>query len=206
MTIAAVLFDIGNVLIQWQPERYFDRRIGPERRRALFAEVALHAMMDEIDSGAPFGDTVEAWARDHAGWAEEIRRFHDDWTGLAQPEIPRSVRLLQALKARGHRVFALSNFGVQNFPLSVAAHPFLDLFDRRYISGEMGLIKPDPAIYAAVEADCGLAPDTLLFTDDRADNIAAAAARGWQTHLFDGAAGWAQCLVEAGLLTGKEAA
>lgn len=206
MTVRAVIFDIGNVLIEWQPERHFDRIIGPDRCAAFFAEVALHRMMDEIDAGAHFGETVERWAQTHPDWTTEIRMFRDNWPDLAQPAIDHSVRLLRALKARGHPVFALSNFGVQNFPLSVATFPFLDLFDRRYISGEMGLIKPDPAIYAALEADCGLPPETLLFTDDRADNIAAARARGWQTHLFDDAAGWARCLVRAGLLTRQEAA
>ena len=70
----------------------------------------------------------------------------------------------------------------------------------------MGVIKPEPRIYEMVEQDCGVAPDALLFTDDRADNIAMAASRGWQTHLFEGPAGWANRLVAAGLLSEKEAA
>ena len=116
------------------------------------------------------------------------------------------MRLLRALKSARVPVFALSNFGAQNFPLSQAEFPFLGEFDRYYISGQMGLIKPDPAIYAAVEADCGIAPEHLLFTDDRLDNIKAAGARGWQVHLFDGANGWAQCLARSGLLTKENTA
>ena len=102
-------------------------------------------------------------------------------------------------------VFALSNFGAQNFPLSEAQFPVLAEFDRRYISGEMGMVKPDPAIYAAVEADCGIAPDRLFFTDDRADNIAAARARGWVAHRFDGPAGLSQALIEHGVLSAEDA-
>lgn len=68
------------------------------------------------------------------------------------------------------------------------------------------MIKPDPQIFARVEADCGIAPGALLFTDDRADNIAAARERHWQVHLFDGPAGLAARLVAAGLLTEKETA
>lgn len=206
MRVEAVIFDIGNVLIEWQPERYFDGVIGAARRRAFFAEVDIFTMMDRIDAGQDFARSVDAAARAHPDWAGEIRMFRDNWTDLAQPAIPHSVRLLRALRARGVPVFALSNFGAQNFPLSAAQFPFLADFDRRYISGEMGLIKPDPAIYAAVEADSGIAPARLLFTDDRADNIAAARARGWQTHLFDSPAGFAQCLVTAGLLNTEEAA
>jgi 2-haloacid dehalogenase len=69
----------------------------------------------------------------------------------------------------------------------------------------MGVIKPDPLIYRMVEDDCGLAPETLLFADDRADNIAMAASRGWQTHLFDGPQGWADRLVAEGLVRPDQA-
>jgi len=69
----------------------------------------------------------------------------------------------------------------------------------------MGLIKPDPAIYAALEDATGLPPKALIFTDDRAENIAAAAARGWQTHLFEHPQGWADRLVAEGLLSAEDA-
>ena len=87
-----------------------------------------------------------------------------------------------------------------------ASYPFLDEFDQLYLSGALGVTKPAPRIYELLEQACGIAPDALLFTDDRAENIAAAAARGWQTHLFDGPEGWANRLIAAGLLTAKEAA
>ena len=103
-------------------------------------------------------------------------------------------------------VFVLSNFGAENFPLSQAQFPFLTEFDRFYISGRMKMRKPDPAIYAAVEADCGLPAQSLLFADDRAENIDAAHARGWQTHLFTTPESWADCLVAAGLINRKDAA
>jgi 2-haloacid dehalogenase len=82
---------------------------------------------------------------------------------------------------------------------------FLREFDRQYVSGRMGVTKPDPRIYAMVEDDCGIAPDRLLFTDDKAENIAVAAARGWRTHHFDGWRAWARRLVAEGLLTEGEA-
>ena len=69
----------------------------------------------------------------------------------------------------------------------------------------MGVIKPAPRIYEMLEQDCGVAPERLLFTDDRADNIQAAAARGWQTHQFEGPQGWADRLIAEGLLTLQEA-
>ncbi|NCO21842.1 MAG: HAD family phosphatase [Rhodobacterales bacterium] len=206
MTLQAVIFDIGNVLIEWQPERYYDRIIGPDRRRAMFAEVDLHAMNDRVDRGADFRATIYDMAEAHPDWRAEIRAWHDHWLELACPVIPHSVRLMRALQAKRVPVFALTNFGVDSFALAKTAYDFLADFDRAYVSGHMQVIKPEARIYQMVEQECGLDPAALLFTDDRTDNIAVAAARGWQTHHFTGPEGWADRLVAAGLLTPDEAA
>lgn len=203
--IQAVVYDIGNVLIGWQPEVFYDRLYGRAERERLFATVDLHAMNDAIDRGADFRDTVEEWKHRHPELADHIRHWHDDWVALTGPVIDHSLALLRALRRRGVPVFALSNFGIGTFALARQAYPFLDEFDRRYLSGYMAMAKPDPAIYAAVEADSGRPPGTLLFVDDRPENIAAATARGWQGHVFDGPAGWAARLVREGLLNAEEA-
>ena len=205
MTINAVIFDIGNVLIEWKPERHYDAVIGEERRRAMFAEVDLHGMNDVVDRGGHFTETIYDWAEKYPEWRAEIRMWHDQWLKLATPAIPLSVRLMRALKARGTPVFILSNIGVQTWDIACEAYPYLTEFDHAYVSGHMQMAKPDAEIYAAVEDHCGLAPGSLLFADDRGDNIATAAARGWQTHLFTTPDGWAQRLVSEGLLTAEEA-
>ncbi len=201
MTINAVIFDIGNVLIEWQPERFYDRTIGADRRRAMFAALDLHGMNDDVDKGANFRDTVTAFAAANPDWQAEIMMWHDNWIELAAPAIPHSVEILRNLRAGGTPVFALSNFGIQTFDIAEPVYPFLTDFDRRYISGHMGVTKPDAKIYKMVEADCGLDPTTLLFVDDRQENLDAASARGWQTHLFEGPAGFADRLRDAGLLS-----
>ncbi len=203
--IEAVVFDIGNVLIVWQPERYYDRTIGETRRRAMFAEVARPAPEQRADAGNDFRQTIMDTAKAYPDWRTEIMDWADRWCDLAQPAIDHSVRLLRALRRNNVPVFALSNFGVQNFPLSEAQFPFLGEFDKRYISGEMQTRKPFEQIYQMVEEDCGIAPQSLLFTDDRTDNIATAQARGWQTHLFETPQGWADCLVSHGLLSQEDA-
>ncbi|MBY4894139.1 HAD family phosphatase [Rhodobacteraceae bacterium N5(2021)] len=205
MAVDAVIFDIGNVLIEWQPERHYDRVIGEDRRRAMFAAVDLHAMNDRVDRGENFRDMVVECAEANPTFRADIMLWHDDWLHMASPVIPHSVSLLRHLRRRSVPVFALSNFGIETFDIAKPEYPFLTEFDRAYISGHMGVIKPDAEIYARVEADCGLAPERLLFTDDRVDNIVAAAARGWQTHLFEGPRGWAEKLVAEGLLDEKEA-
>lgn len=205
MAVEAVIFDIGNVLIEWQPERFYDRVIGPDARRAMFAEVDLHGMNDIVDKGGLFRETIYETAERHPRWREPIRMWFDRWIEIAAPVIDRSVRLQRRLRARGVPVYSLTNFGIHSFAFAQTQYDFLSEFDRSYVSGHMGVIKPDPKIFEMVEADCGLAPDTLLFTDDRADNIAAAQARGWQTHRFEGPEGWAARLVAEGLLTEEDA-
>lgn len=203
--VTAVVFDIGNVLIEWNPARLYDPLLGPEGRARLFAEVDLDGMNRAIDLGAPFAETVAATAARHPRWAAAIRLWHDRWIEMASPAIPHSVRLMRALRARGVPVFALSNFGNASFEIGRAHYPFLDEFDARFLSGRLGVVKPDPAIYAALETATGVAPAELFFVDDRAANIAAANARGWQTHLFEGPAGLATALVAAGLVAAVEA-
>ena len=201
----AVVFDIGNVLIEWHPERFYDRVIGEDRRRAMFASVDLHGMNDRVDLGGHFTETIHATADEYPEWRAEILMWHDNWIELASPAIPHSIRLQRALRAKGIPVFSLTNFGIQSFDYAATHYPFLRDFDRQYISGHMQVIKPDPTIYQMLEQDCGVPPEALIFTDDRTDNIAMADSRGWQTHLFTGPQGWADRLVATGLLTAEEA-
>ncbi|WP_289043953.1 HAD family phosphatase [uncultured Aliiroseovarius sp.] len=196
----AVVFDIGNVLIRWQPEDLYDQWIGPARRREMFDTVDLHGMNDRVDRGEGFRQIIYDTANAYPQFRDAIRLWHDRWLDMADPAIDLSVRTLRALRSRGVPVFALSNFGRETFALALDKFDFLSEFDRRYISGHMGVIKPNPRIYEMVEVDCGVAPHGLLFVDDRADNIHAAAARGWQTHHFTGPDGWADHLTALGLI------
>ncbi|MCP5036650.1 MAG: HAD family phosphatase [Rhodobacteraceae bacterium] len=202
--IRAVVFDIGHVLIDWQPEAFYDRQIGAARRRALFDAVDLFAMNEKLDLGGDFRLIVCSEADNHPEFHDEIMMWFERWSELTGHGFEHSVRLLFALKARGIPVFALSNFGVGPFEIARVIYPFLEVFERKYISGHLGMIKPDPAIYAHVEGDCGLRAGALLFIDDRKENIAAAGVRGWQTHLFEGGQGLAMRLVREGLLSEEE--
>lgn len=206
MTIKAVIFDIGNVLIEWQPERFYDSVIGEDRRRDMFDTVNLHAMNDKVDMGHPFTETIYACAEAYPEWRAEIRMWHDRWIEMAAPVIDHSVRLMGALQAKGVPVFSLTNFGIQSYDYAATHYPFLRAFDRDFISGHMQVIKPAAKIYQMLEDTSGHRGAELIFTDDRIDNIAMAASRGWRTHLFEGPQGWADRLVSEGLLTRAEAA
>ena len=201
----AVIFDIGNVLTSWQPEAFYDRVIGLQRRQALFAAVDLHGMNEAIDAGALFRETIYDWADRIPDWTPEIRLWYDRWDELASPRIDGAIRLQRALRAKAVPVFALTNFGRHSWDEALPKLDFLADFDRTYVSGIMGVTKPDPRIYEMVEADCGIDPSALLFTDDKAENITAAARRGWRTHQFESWQGFARRLVAEGLLSTQEA-
>lgn len=205
MTVDTVVFDIGNVLIEWQPERHYDATIGEARRKAMFATVDLHAINDCVDRGQPFKATIEKAAAEHPEFKDEILMWYFDWIKMATPVIPHSVALLRALRAKGVRVVALTNFGIESFEFAETKFPFLTEFDKTYVSGRMGCVKPHRLIYEMVEVGEDTQADRLLFADDRQENIDMAKSRGWQTHLFDGPQGWAEKLVSVGLLTTSEA-
>ena len=198
--IDAVVWDVGRVLIEYDPVRFFDSAIGPDRRKALFEAVDLERYNLRSDAGESLQEVMQECAQEHPEFASEIRMFWDRWIEMASPEIPESVHLLKVLRARNIPVLALSNFGTETFRIACQHYPFLNSFDARYVSGDMKMIKPDPAFYAALEKGSGYAPERLLFTDDKPENIAAAAARGWKTHLFESPHGWAECLLSHGLI------
>jgi 2-haloacid dehalogenase len=185
----AVIFDIGNVLTRWQPEAFYDRVLGEDRRRALFAAVDLHGMNALVDDGALFRETIYDWADRHPDWAPEVRMWYDRWIELASPRIEGSIALLRALRAKGVPVFALTNFGSYSYDEARGMLDFLNEFDREYVSGRLKVSKPD----------------RLLFADDKAENVTAAARRGWRTHQFESWQGLAARLVAEGLLTKEEA-
>ena len=206
MTIKAVVFDIGNALIEWQPERFYDSVIGEERRCAMFEAVDLHGMNEKVDLGHPFTETIYGTAEEYPEWRAEIRMWHDRWIEMASPVIDQSVRLMKALQGKGIPVFSLTNFGIDSYAYAATHYGFLDEFDRDFISGHMQVTKPSVRIYEMLEEASGLSGDALLFADDRQVNIDAARARGWQAHLFEGPQGWADRLVAEGLLSAEEAA
>ena len=204
--IKAVVFDIGNVLLEWHPETFYDAILPPGDRARMFAETGIEAANLAVDRGAPFRDTIYAEAARHPQWEAALRLWHDRWIDICAPAIAGSAALLRALRAKGIPVFSLTNFGAETLLLAEARYPFLTEFDRKFVSAHLGVLKPEPAIYQALEDGSGLSGAELLFTDDKPENVAAAAARGWRTHLFEHPQGWARRLVAEGLLTTTEAA
>lgn len=204
-TIKAVVFDLGRVLINWEPEAFYDAQIGEARRKEFFDTVPIHDTNLNVDRGYAFKETIYALAEEYPDWSQEIRWWHDRWLEMASPRIPHSERLLRALKSKGIPVLALTNFGTETFEIAKDEYDFLTEFDQAYVSGQLKCIKPDAEIYQHLEQGSGWSGAELIFTDDRPENVEAAAKRGWRTHLFTTPDGWADRLISEGLLTKDEA-
>lgn len=185
-TPKAVVFDIGNVLMGWHPERVYAQLIpDPATRKAFFDETQIFEMNLEVDRGAPFKEYIYAHAAKFPRYETLIRAWHDRWIEMASPAIDGTVTILRALKARGVTVCALSNFGVESFAYACTVYPFLTEFDVPVISGREETIKPEARIYEILEERTGLLGQDLFFTDDMPKNIAAARARFWQAEIFE---------------------
>lgn len=197
----AVVFDIGRVLIQWNLRFLFEKLIrDPAELDWFLAHVVTEDWHFEHDAGRPLDDMLpERKARfpDHAALIDAYaQRFQETIPGL----IPGTHTLVERLAARGVPLFGLTNFGSAFWPEFRARHPLFDHFSDIVVSGDEQCAKPDSRIYEIAESRFGVASQALFFTDDNPHNIAAARARGWHAHLFEGAAGLESALVQAGLL------
>jgi 2-haloacid dehalogenase len=204
-TPKAVAFDIGNVLLEWRPERLYARLIpDPTARKAFFDETRMHDANVEVDLGAPFKEHIYAHAAKHPKYESLIRSWHDQWIEMASPPIDGTVSILRALRQRGVTVAALSNFGVESFAYACTVYPFLNEFDVPVISGREETMKPEPRIYEILEERTGLLGQNIFFMDDSAKNVAAARARFWQAEVFTSPRLLGQQLHARGLLTEAE--
>lgn len=200
-----VVFDIGDVLVEWRPQRLYERLIADAAERdRFFAEICPTEWNARFDAGEPMPEGVEAHAARHPAHADLIRAWWSRWPEMLGPAIEASQACFAALKAKGTRVHGLSNFAAETFEIARKMYPILDRFDVLVVSAHVKTIKPEPRIYEILEQRTGAAPEALYFIDDRPENVAAARARGWRAHLFRGAAGLMQAMVEDGLLEPHE--
>ena len=174
-----VVFDIGNVLLRWNPRNLFGKTFADEARMERFLATALG--MDFIahaDIVEDFSRAVEERARLFPEFADDLRRFDTRWLETLGGPIEENVALLRRLKRSGRPVHALSNFARQKFAIARERYDFLNEFDTCVISGDVGVVKPDPRIYKILFARAGRRPADLLFIDDSLANVRASEAAG----------------------------
>lgn len=186
--VSAVVFDVGRVLYEWDLRHLFRPHIAdPDELEWFVGNVVTEAWHFQHDAGRPLAEMVaerSAEFPDHAALiALYAARFNDSIPG----PVPGSLELVEALHAAGVPLFAITNFGAEFWEAFRPVAPVFDRFGDIVVSGVEKLTKPDPAIYDLAARRFGHAPGAMLFIDDNAANIAAAAACGWQVHHFAGA-------------------
>ncbi len=183
--ITCVVFDLGGVLIDWNP-RYLYRKLIPDpaAMERFLAEVCSTEWRLPFDLGAPMAAAVAELAARHPEERHLIEAYLDRWAEMLGGAVDGSVEILEEVRAAVPSLYALSNWPAETFPHARARFGFLEWFDGIVISGEAGLQKPDPAFYRLLLERTGIAPDTTLFIDDVAENLAAAEALGMTGVLF----------------------
>ncbi len=196
-----VVFDVGRVLIRWEPEPLLADLLGGEAAlAAAAARFDFHAWHERQDAGRPIAEAVAEARRTHPDLAPALAAFYERWLEAVPAPIEGTVAILEALAAEGRPLYAITNFSAELWPVTVAHYPFLGRFHDAVVSGEVRLTKPDPAIYRLFLARNGLAPETCVFIDDREENVSAARALGIDAVRFESADALRPELAARGLL------
>lgn len=186
---SAVIFDVGNVLYDWNPRYLYERLIGDGRALDAFLdEVATKAWHFQHDAGRPFAETSAELAAAHPGFAEMIGLWGPRFDEQIPHALPGMPELVADLDESGVPLFAITNFSGEFWPpFRNRESALFDRFQDIVVSGDEKLVKPDPAIYALSLARFGLKGPDAVFVDDREDNVAAANDAGIHGLLFTGA-------------------
>ena len=184
-TIKHIVFDVGRVLIHWDPEIPFHHLIPDEDARQHFlANICTPAWNIEQDRGREWVDAEDLLIEQHPDKETQIRGFRKYWIEMIHGALDDSVVIMKSLIDSGMDVTLLTNFHQETFPLAKEKFPFLKLPRGETVSGEIGLIKPDLAIYQHHANTHGLDPAACLFFDDSQQNVDGARNAGWQAELF----------------------
>lgn len=197
----AVVFDVGNVLFGWDIAALYGKLIDDPARLDWFCrEVVTPEWHFQHDAGRAFADTSAELIAQYPDEADLIRQFGPRFNETITGPIAGMPVLVERLAAAGVPLFGITNFSHEFWPAFRATAPLFDHFADIVVSGAEALVKPDPAIYNLALRRFGLAPGEAIFVDDRADNVAAAAANGFLGHHFTGHDALAAELARLGLL------
>jgi 2-haloacid dehalogenase len=185
--IDCVVFDVGNVLVRWNPRNLYERMGYSDAETALIlAEIGLLEINHRVlDAGGSFAATMEVLVERFPRHTEFIRAFDRRWVELLGGAIPTSVAILERLKKAGVPVHAISNYNREKFDIARALFPFLNLFDELVLSGDVRMVKPDPEIFKVLIRRRDLDVHRTVFIDDSADNVATADQLGFATVHFN---------------------
>lgn len=199
--IRHIVFDIGRVLIHYDPDIPYSRLIPDAARRRWFLEnVCTSDWNLEQDRGRGWAEAEAELIALHPDEEANIRAFRLNWHEMVSHAYDDSVAVMEALIDAGHDVTMLTNFAADTFIEARRRWPFLERPRGVTVSGEVRLVKPDRAIYDLHAGNFGLDPGATLFIDDSLANVEGARAAGWQALPFTGAETLRRDLEELGLL------
>jgi len=187
-SIKAIIFDFGGVLLKWDPHklyrRYFDQ---PQHIDHFLAEINFAAWNAEQDRGRPFAEAVEDLSGKFPQYSHLIRAYYEHFEDSIVGPIHGTVDLLRDLKRVGYPLYALSNWSAETYPRVRPQYDFFDLFDEIILSGEVKLLKPDPAIFKLALQKINRTAHECLLIDDTEANIESAKMLGLHTIHFKSA-------------------
>ena len=190
MTVKAVVFDVGNVLYGWDPDSFLVRQIADDEARLRFVEDAdVYGWHESLDGGRPYAEAAAEFTEKFPEYAQVIAAWSDHFGETITGPVPGTHEIVAELDAAGVPLFAITNFSADFWPpFHAKEQAFFSRFRDIVVSGQVKLLKPDPAIYYLALDRFHLRPADALFVDDREINVEGALAVGMQAHLFTNAA------------------
>jgi 2-haloacid dehalogenase len=174
-----VVFDLGNVLVRWNPRLLYEQLIpDAEELERFFGTVITHDWIRDQDAGRTFADGIALLTAQFPHYEHEIRAFWERWEEMVPGPIEETVEILAELRERQIPLYALTNWSHETFPIARPRFPFFEWFEGIVVSGEVQLVKPDARIYRHLLDAHGLRAEDCVFVDDSPANVAGAEAVG----------------------------
>ena len=202
MKITTIIFDLGGVLIDWNPAYVFDTLIPDETKREhFFQNICTHEWNEEQDAGRTIKEANEVLIAKHPEWKEHIEAYYGRWEEMLGGPIEETVDIFRQLKASGHyKFYALTNWSAELFPIALKRYDFLHWFDGRLVSGEEKMRKPFPEFFQLLLDRFDIKKEEALFIDDNLRNAEAGTEFGLDTIRFTSAAELKKALEDRGVL------
>lgn len=183
-----VIFDFGNVLVQWHPEKVYAEHFGDEARAWWFLRhVCDAAWRNRIDAGESTAACIEELKAQQPEYAEAIELYRSRWREMLTDEVPGMREVINDLRNSGHEIYGLTNWSMETFPAARERFDILQMIDRYVVSGAEGLVKPDARLFRVLLDRYHLQAEECVFVDDNPDNVAAACRMGMHGIHFIGA-------------------
>ena len=186
--IDTIVFDIGNVLIKWDPRvPYRDYFKDPKDMDFFFENICTMEWNEEQDKGRRTSEATQILIDQYPDWEEPIRMYYGRWKEMILGSIDGTVEILKALKNNGdYRLLALTNWSDELFPWALETFDFLGIFEGILVSGEEKMKKPDIRIYKRFQEKFQAEAAQCIFIDDSLKNVEGAKEAGWEAILFEG--------------------